>query len=154
LAYTHPPTHVFFPSTRRVDFKSTGWCWDQHLRRLVRRWQLQQRRPHQAKPTCHETAQFRVSTVHDQARQTRMSRASGITFFHIKILPRSLHTSKFVCVRLLVATAIWRTVIHCLLYDNTTYTVCWPGVEFPPLHIYLSVIRQRPLHYLIYYSDC
>jgi len=82
------------------------------------------------------------------------SRASRITFIHIKILPCSLHTSKFVGVRLLVATANWRTVIHCLLYDNTTYTVCWPGVEFPPLHIYLSVIRQRPLHYLIYYSDC
>ena len=58
------------------------------------------------------------SKFHDQARQTRITAhvlVQSFTHhvFHIKILPRSLHTSKFVCIRLRVATAIWRTVIHC-----------------------------------------
>ena len=71
-----------------------------------------------------------------------ISHVQGITHHvsHVKTLPRGPHTSKFVCLRLRVVTAIWRTVIHCLLHDSTTYTVCCPGVEFPPLHIHLSVI--------------
>ena len=82
-------------------------------------------------------AKIKFTPCHDNSTSHIQSITHHVS--HIKTLPRGPHTSKFVCSHLLVATAIWRTVIHCLLYDDATYAVCWPGVEFPPLHIYLSV---------------
>jgi len=79
-----------------------------------------------------------------------MPRALHITFSMLKYC-HTAFTPKFVCVRLRVATAIWRTVIHC--YCMIILLTQYVGLVWNSLHIYLSVIWQRPIRYLIYHSD-
>ena len=150
------PAHLrlpLFPSTRKVDFKSKGWCWDRqrHLRRLVRLQVLQQRRHHQAKSMRHQTAHFRASSHVTFTFQTinpfRIPRSSMLK------LPHSTYT-KIVCVDPTL-TSSYRHLANSytlLLNDSTTYTKCWPGVESSYTSICLSfgnslyVILQRWLN--------
>ena len=72
--------------------------------------------------------------------------AHGIPFNIFRQLPRSTlnmpHSiyTKIVCIRLPVATAVWRAIIHC--YWMLVLLIQHVGLVWNPLHIYMSVIRQ------------
>jgi len=77
-----------------------------------------------------------------------ISLSSRTTFFHVKYC-HTAFTPIFVCVRLLVATAIWRTVIHC--YYMIVLLTQYVGLVWnPPTH--LSICHSA-IAYTLYYSD-
>jgi len=102
--------------------------------------------PNRAVPRFHRAFRARKSSpVHQQARQTRVSRSSML-----KNVTQHLHQN---C--LCTLTNSYRHLANSytlLLNDSNTYTVCWPGVESSYTSICLSfgnslyVILQRWLN--------
>ena len=60
-------------------------------------------------------------------------------------MPHSIYI-KIVCVRLPVATAVWRTVVHCY-WMLVLLTQCWPGVESSYTSICLSFGNSLYVNY-------
>jgi len=155
----YPPSHPrlpFFPSTRRVDFKSTGWCWDRQQHRATTR--ATTTAPPSSKymrssalsiaPSARSKA-FQSTNKRDKRARHVVPYFSTVITFHVKNATQHLHQN---CVRLPVATTIWRTFHTLLLNASTTYAICWPGVESSYTSICLSfgnslyVILQRWLN--------
>ena len=154
----HPSSHPrlpSFPSTRRVDFKSTGWCWDRQRHRTTTRATTT------APSSSKIHAQFRAFYRAFRARKAFQSITKrGKRACHVvpcspkdkssrstSKMPHSIYT-KIVCVRLPVATAIWRTIIHC--YWMIALLIQYVGLVWnPPTH--LSVCLSAIAYTL--YSD-
>ena len=119
-ASTHPPTHVFLSFLRPGGSISKARGGVGTGCNIVRLREQQQRRHRQGKTHALSTAllEERAQTYpfHHQARQTRTAYHSIFQQLSRSTLnmPHSIYT-KIVCrtIRLPVATAVWRTVIHC-----------------------------------------
>jgi len=117
----------------------------------VRLHERQRRRHHQAKTTCHETAQFRASTAPSaRAKAFQSINERDKRAYHVKNATQHLHQN---C--LCTLTSSYRQLANSytlLLNASTTYTICWPGVESSYTSICLSfgnslyIILQRWLN--------
>jgi len=144
-ASTHPPpTHVFLSLIRPGGSisKARGGVGSGSDIVQLREWQ--QRRHRQAKSMRSSALPPRLPRAQKLSNPSSSATNARTTWK----MPHSIYT-KIVCVRLPVATAIWRTVIHCywMLVLLTQYVgLVWN----PPTH--LSVCHSATA-YTLYHSD-
>ena len=154
VPFRFPPTlsTSFFPSTRRVDFKSRGWCWERFCRYCWREERSETARNQRMRTSSlsHESTPRHKGACKTKSFLTPTTRQWHFPTSKIarKTLPRGQRYTKFFCLHILIASATWRIHLYiiwcCYLHSMLSWHKCWCGIP-AALHIYLSIFWWWPI---------